>query len=38
MIFPADEILSFIDAKMSRQRIVIVPTDELYLNDFWYKH
>ena len=37
IVFPADKVLDFINAKMSCQRVVVVPTDDLCLNDFRYK-
>ena len=37
MVFPADKVLGFINAKMSYQRVVMVLTDELCSNDFRYK-
>ena len=37
IVFPADEVLSFIDAKMSYQKVVVVLTDKLCSNDFRYK-
>ena len=37
IVFPTNELLSFIDTKMPNQWIVVVPTDELRLNDFRYK-
>ena len=37
IVFPADEVLGFIDAKMSYQRVVVMLTDDLCSNDFRYK-
>ena len=37
IVFPADKVDDFIDAKMSCQRVIVIPTDELYLNNFRYK-
>ena len=37
IVFPTDELSGFIDTKVLCQWIVVVPTNELYLNDFRYK-
>ena len=37
IIFPADELLSFVDTEMACQRVVVVPANELCSNDFRYK-
>ena len=37
MVFPANEVLGFIDAIMSYQRVAMVLTDELCSNNFRYK-
>ena len=37
IVFPADEVFNFVDAKMSCQRVVMVSTDELCSNDFRWK-
>ena len=37
IIFSANEVLGFIDAKISCQRVVMVLIDELYLDGFWDK-
>ena len=37
ILFLADEVLDFIDTKISYQRLVVVSTDELCLNNFRYK-
>ena len=37
IVFPANKILGFIDAKMSCQKIVMLSINELCLNDFRYK-
>ena len=37
IVFLADEVLGFIDAKMSCQRVVVILTDEFYSNNFRYK-
>ena len=34
IIFPADELPGFINTKMACQRVVVVPTKKLGLNDF----
>ena len=34
IIFPADEVLGFINTKMFCQKVVMVLTDELYSNGF----
>ena len=37
IVFLANKLFYFIDIKMICQKIVVVPADELYLNDFRYK-
>ena len=37
VIFPADELSGFIDTKIACQRVVVVPTTKLYLNNFRHK-
>ena len=37
IVFPANKVFGFIDAKMSYQKVVVVPTDKLCSNDFRYK-
>ena len=37
IVFPADEVLGFIDTEMSCQRVVVVSNDDLCLNGFRYK-
>ena len=37
IVFLADEVFGFIDIEMSCQRVVIVLTNELCLNNFKYK-
>ena len=37
IVFPADEFSCFINTKMACQKVVMVPTNELRLNDFGYK-
>ena len=37
IIFPAYKLFCFIDTKMACQKIVVMLTDKLRLNDFGYK-
>ena len=37
IVFLADKVLGFINTKMLYQKVVIVLTDKLYLNNFRYK-
>ena len=37
IVFPTNEVFSFIDAKMSCQKVVVVSTNELCLDGFWDK-
>ena len=37
IVFPTDEVFGFIDTKMSCQRVIVMSTDDLCLNDFKYK-
>ena len=37
MIFPLGKVFDFIATQMSYQRVIVVSTDDLYSNSFWYK-
>ena len=37
IVFLANEVLGFIDAKMSYQRVIVLSTDDFCLNGFRYK-
>ena len=37
IVFPANKVFSFIDTKMSCQRVIVVWIDNLCLDGFWDK-
>ena len=37
IVFPTKKVLGFIDTKMSCQKLIVILTDKLYSDSFWYK-
>ena len=37
IVFQANKVFGFINAEIFCQRVIVVPTEELRLNDFKYK-
>ena len=37
IVFPVNDFPRFVDTKIACQRVVMIPTNELCLNDFRYK-
>ena len=37
IVFLTNQLFCFIDTEMAGQKVVMVPTDDFRLNDFWHK-
>ena len=36
IVFPANQLFGFIDSKITCQKVIMMPTDQLKTDDFWY--